>query len=198
MLFGEIFVRESFHKFVSRAGDYISNTCGGAGPFPAFRRLDCSGELPKESWDFYDDYAKNCLKGKVMPAPTPTPPAPRPEPKPYPTPTSPTKPYYPPDDNKPVKPYNPPSDDNVSPTKPYVRPERKSHFFRNVFFLLMVGGVGFFVYKRRSDAFSFVRYRRARNYMGGGESEMMYSGLSMDESTSFEPPSLPPRPSALG
>ena len=42
---------------------YIENQCGGAGPFPAFRRLDCGGEISKPAWDFYTEYSRDCLEG---------------------------------------------------------------------------------------------------------------------------------------
>ena len=58
--------------------DYVSDTCGGAGTFPAFRRLDCASEIPKAAWDFYWLYAKECL-GPVPPTsgnkPSPPPPS---------------------------------------------------------------------------------------------------------------------------
>jgi len=71
----------------------------------------------------------------------------------------------------------------------------------------MVGGVGYYVYKRRSE-FSFVRYRRIGGldggfggFRGGASNNMdddgMYSGLSLESSTNFEPPSLPPTPMSM-
>merc|ERR1712048_83082 len=44
---------------------FVSKSCGGAGPFPAFRRLDCGDELEAETWQFYKDYKKSCLGGDL-------------------------------------------------------------------------------------------------------------------------------------
>jgi hypothetical protein len=96
-----------------------------------------------------------------------------------------------------AKRYVPPEDAGKTPSSPKKEKKKgkKHHFFRNVFFLGIIGGVGYWYYKKRSEAFSFVRYRRGpRNF--GGDSEM-YTGLAMDGSSSFEPPSLPPPPSAI-
>eukprot|EP00531_Pseudo-nitzschia_arenysensis_P006046 CAMPEP_0116126648 /NCGR_PEP_ID=MMETSP0329-20121206/6440_1 /TAXON_ID=697910 /ORGANISM="Pseudo-nitzschia arenysensis, Strain B593" /LENGTH=867 /DNA_ID=CAMNT_0003620737 /DNA_START=148 /DNA_END=2751 /DNA_ORIENTATION=+ len=113
--------------------EYVKNDCGNAGPFPAFRRLDCEDEISEESWDFYKDFAKKCLKGSDGVAPTlppfPKPPPPKPTPvkpqsaptaKPYiPSTGKPTpKPYIPSDDKPTAKP-DVPSDDKPT-AKPYV------------------------------------------------------------------------------
>jgi len=199
--------------------EYTKNDCGGAGAFPAFRRLDCEGEIPDEAWTFYKSFSKSCLKGadgippKDNPTPKPyVPSTPTPPPAPYPTP----KPYVPEDGGGP-KPYVP-SDSSKpyvpSDSKPYVpsdskqtTPKKKSKWFRNLMILMALGGIGYFVYKRRSDGFNFVQYRRRvfGNRFGGfdygmvntggpGENEM-YSNLNL--STSFEPPSLPPTPQMM-
>lgn len=84
-----------------------------------------------------------------------------------------------------------PSDDK--PYQPAEKKKKKHRFLNFLLLLVVVGGVAYVYQKRRSE-FQFIRYRRARNY--GGDSEM-YSGLSMESSTSFEPPTLPPTPSAL-
>ena len=186
-------------------GDFIKKGCGGAGPFPAFRRLDCGRELPKESWDFYSDYARGCLKGDdgIPPSPPATPTAPITPTAPVPVPTSPVpKPAPVPAGNKPTpKPYVPPEDD----PKPYIpsdqkdstaptKSKKKGHLWRNFFLLCLVAGGCYIYYKRRTDTFNFVRYRRTRNFdYDAGKSEM-YS----NNSTSFEPPSLPPTPTAMG
>jgi len=89
-----------------------------------------------------------------------------------------------------------PEDDYAPPKKEYVPDRKTSHFWRNILIIGILCGGGFWIYKRRQESFSFVRYRRApRNF--GGDNEMMYSGLAMDSSTSFEPPTLPPPPSAI-
>lgn len=203
-------------------GTFMHDGCGGAGPFPAFRRLDCADEISKASWDFYQDYASHCLDayeppkpsspsgsggdGRYVPMPsTPAPyasptkppnPAPTGASTPRPTPV----PYTPPSSGGDSKPYVPPDDDDtIVPYKP-AGSKKKSHHFRNFVIFCVICGAGFYYYKRRTDAFSFVRYRQSRNY-AGGESEMYsapYSGLTMDSgSNSFQPPSLPPTPSAI-
>jgi hypothetical protein len=198
--------------------EYTKNDCGGAGAFPAFRRLDCEGEIPDEAWSFYKKFSKSCLKGadgippKDSPTPkpyvpsTPTsapqtkPPVPVPTPGDKPTP----KPYIPSDGGG-SKPYIP-SDDKSS-TNSDKKEKNKSHWFRNLLIICVLGGVGYYVYKKRSDGFNFVQYRRRvfGNRFGGGfdygmvstgpaESEM-YSNLN--SSTSFEPPQLPPTPQMM-
>lgn len=100
---------------------YVKGDCGGAGPFPAFRRLDCGDEISESAWDFYKDFAKNCLKGSDGIAPT-LPPYPKPPPpKPNASPTR--QPYVPPTDKPTQKPYIP-SDDKPT-QKPYVPSDDK-------------------------------------------------------------------------
>jgi hypothetical protein len=203
--------------------------CGGDQPFPIFRRLDCQAEVSDEAWRFFQDYSKTCLGNTIAPTPAvaPTPAAPVPTPAIAPTPASaPTKPYVPPPDNR--APYSPPEKKDK---KPYIPPEergkpssssssspaasdtpkKKSHWFRNLFWLLLLGGLGYYCYQRRcADSFNINRYRRMAslrgrtgNFFGGGpgggmsDSDGMYSGLAMDSSTTFEPPSLPPPPSTF-
>ena len=180
--------------------------------------MDCGGEIPKSSWDFYNLFARSCLTGDngIPPKPAPTvtaAPAPTPKVNPVAPPvTIPTlspgvKPVpgvTPPTKSDPTgpKPYVPPEDGGNTPSSPKKEKKGKKHyFFRNVFSLGIIGGAGYWYYKKRSEAFSFVRYRRGpRNF--GGDREMYtglamygsssYTGLAMDESSSFEPPSLPP------
>lgn len=199
------------------SGKYVHNTCGGAGPFPAFRRLDCAeeDEVPKPAWDFYIEYSRACLKSQPQPAPTtrPYPPPTTGTPGtivPVPAPTrKPTPAFVPPTGNRPTpKPYVPsepyvPYDSSTAKTSTYSSgsesTEKKSNWVRNLFFVAIIGAAGLFYYKRRSDQFSFVRYRTTRNY-AGGESEMYsapYSGLALDSSTTFQPPSLPPTPAEM-
>lgn len=220
---------------------YVEKNCGGAGPFPAFRRLDCGTELSTAAWDFYSDYADGCLEKK--PRPTPATPAKsptksptrRPTPAPAPAPDDPSpskkKTPYVPTDNKGKGKYVPPEDkgkdkddgkDDKKSSSDYKpsdsKQKKKSHWFRNLFLLCLLGGGGYYVHKRRSDGFSFVRYRRGGGYGGlgaggfggvfggGGADDGMYSGLAMESSysgvgmessTSFAPPTLPPMPSAI-
>jgi hypothetical protein len=199
--------------------DYVKHDCGDSNlAFPAFRRLDCEGEIPDEAWSFYKTFGKKCLKGSDGIAPSDPPPIAPSNPVPSPTKGPDSKPSA---ANKPTpKPYIP-SDGGGS--KPYVPSDdrgsdsgsssdnsskKKSHWFRNLLIILAVGGVGYYVYKKRSDGFNFVQYRRrvfgnrfggGFDYgmvnTGGGESEM-YSNLN--SSTTFEPPSLPPTPQMMG
>lgn len=206
-------------------GDFAKfDNCGGVGPFPAFRRLDCAEQLRQDSWDFYKAFRNNCLKGDDGIAPTgppvsqspvaPTPTSPITKPTFAPVSESPMgqptlKPYIPPDAS-PSRPYTPePSSDPVTNPTPYVPSDqkspaagekKKSHFFRNFFFICLLGAGGYYVYKRRFDSFNFVQYRR-RGGAGPGYN-MMYSGESemfsnLNSSTTFEPPSLPPTPTAM-
>jgi uncharacterized membrane protein YgcG len=220
---------------------FVHDGCGGAGPFPAFRRLDCDeegeGSISEAAWDFYKQYSGACLPpeedtgddkpsgGDVKPVAPVAPPTPRPTvraptaPKPAPTPATPrptSKPYIPSGSSGSSSSSSfgsggssgSSSSSSSSNSIPYV-PQGdsydssfqssssggSSHRLRNFLIFCVLGGVGFVYYKRRSDAFSFVRYRNTRNY-AGGESEMYsapYSGLTMDSgSGAFQPPSLPP------
>lgn len=211
--------------------NYIRDNCGGVGPFPAFRRLDCDKEVSDEAWSFYQQYSKSCLKGEPLPpqpqpqpkptpkpAPAPTPsdpqPAPTPPPQPQPSPPKP-KPYVPPgDDPSPSgpKPYVPPDSKDKTTPKPYVPPdssggksspsytppEKKKgmSWFWTFVLLCVLGGGVYFYFKRRTEGFNFIRYRRMRNNFR--DDSDMYSGLALESSTNFEPPHLPPTPAAMG
>jgi hypothetical protein len=133
------------------------------------------------------------------PTPVPGPPQEKPTPKPY-IPNG-------------GKPYNP-SDDTGSDSKASSTTKKsKSHWFRNMILMCLLGGAGYYIYKKRFNDFNFVQYRRrmfnggASSLVGGGggnfgygrvnstgmgESEMYVSNLN--SSTSFEPPTLPPTP----
>lgn len=177
--------------------EYMKNDCGNAGPFPAFRRLDCIYEIEEDAWDFYKKFSKNCLKGSdgippsqppsPTPAPLPTPDAPKPNPKPAPKPapkpvpvpvpvptpsdpgTKPTpKPYVPADDDN-AQPYKPKDDDSEGDKNS----KSSSHWFRNLVVLCALGGVGYVVYKKRFDGFNFVQYRR-RVFGGRGSAGLGY------------------------
>jgi len=191
----------------------IFNTCGGVGPFPGFRRLDCDKEVSSEAWEFYQTFSKNCKAsdfgmptlGPASPAAppadvpvtnapnvSPTAPSARPV-VPYPT----LKPYVPPDAS-PTVPYSPPSQDSPSPI-PYPTPyipaadqkadaneqQKESHIFRNFFILCLLGGGGYYVYKKRFATFSFIQSRRR----GGGSYNMMHNngnpGVYRGESEMF-------------
>jgi len=190
----------------------IFNTCGGVGPFPGFRRLDCDKEVSSEAWEFYQTFSKNCKAsdfgmptlGPASPAAppadvpvtnapnvSPTAPSARPV-VPYPT----LKPYVPPDAS-PTVPYSPPSQDSPSPIPyptPYIPADQKadaneqqkeSHIFRNFFILCLLGGGGYYVYKKRFATFSFIQSRRR----GGGSYNMMHNngnpGVYRGESEMF-------------
>ncbi len=180
-----------------KTGDYVQNSCGGVGAFPAFRRLDCERELPKQSWDFYQDYSKKCLKksGGNKPVPVPSPKHHSDHHAPRPTYHAPVTPYVPKNDVEP----NVPDEDVKPEPEPYV-PEEKKHthgFLWFVFTSAIVGGAGYWYRKKRMDSFDFTRYRRvrARNY---GQDTDLFEGLSSNNAaSSFEPPSLPPPPSAM-
>jgi len=185
--------------------DYVKTTCGDAGPFPAFRRLDCGGEISKASWDFYKTYARDCLQGDdgIPPSESPGDKTPAPTPPPskggggssVKTPIPTAKPYVP-DGGGGYKPYVPSNDDDDtgSDSKP-----KTSHFWRNILIMGVLGGGGYWYYKRHSESFSFIRYRQAPRNFGGSDGNTLYNGLAMESGASnFEPPSLPPPPSAMG
>ena len=223
---------------------YVKSNCGGAGPFPVFRRLDCGEELSSTAWDFYTDFAGSCLKSdksapKPAPSSTPAPSAKADSSDDDVSPAPPSKkkkPYVPPEDrdkkDKKKDPDVPPEnldgdDDAAAPADDTDSDEKQkynsagkkksSHWFRNFVMLCLIGGGGYYYYKRQSEGFSFVRHRRFRNFGGGfggfgggGASnpldDGMYSGLAMESSytgsgmessVSFEPPTLPPMPSAI-
>jgi hypothetical protein len=195
--------------------EYTKNGCGGVGAFPAFRKLDCDKEIDNDAWQFYKKFSKNCLKGDAGKPPDVTPAA-----APTKTPTAPTSPVEPPipaptnkkpsDGAKPTpKPYIP---SDSSDSKPYTpsdakgKSKKKSHWFRNLLIVCALGGGGYYLYKRRVDAFHFVQYRRVRNFGNfgydahGGDDDAAGGGMysNLNSSTSFEPPSLPPTPQMMG
>jgi hypothetical protein len=53
------------------------------------------------------------------------------------------------------------------------------------------------IYKRRADGFNFVPYRQLRHNYSNFDDQDMYSGLALESSTTFEPPTLPPTPMQL-
>uniref|UniRef100_A0A7S2W8B7 LNR domain-containing protein n=1 Tax=Eucampia antarctica TaxID=49252 RepID=A0A7S2W8B7_9STRA len=171
---------------------YVEDRCGNVGPFPAFRKLDCDGEIPKQAWDFYLDYNSRCVKEKndnTKPVPKRVPSSTKyPKKKPY---KAPTTPYVAPPDT-------PEESGNADPVPYEPEEKRKKHhyllFFVSIF---SIGGVGYWYKKKKMESFDFTRYRRvrARNY---GQDSNMFEGLSSNNAaSSFEPPSLPPPPSGL-
>lgn len=185
--------------------DFMANNCGGSLPFPSFRHLDCQKEIPIASWDFYNLYSKFCVDSSSLtnaPAPVPVPPpvTPKVATKP-PTPYQPVKPsnIKPPDGKFPSN-----SEDKSDKRPTYKSPDektKKSHWFRNLVLVCAACGIGYYIYKKQSDGFSFVRYRRMTNFGSGGGYGMddsdMFSGLALESSTTFEPPSLPPTPMSM-
>jgi len=194
--------------------EYVKNMCGGAGPFPAFRRLDCGGEIAKSAWDFHTMYERGCLKSSSSSSSSntsPSPPTPAVSPTPYMPPssshTAPTqkkqyKPYSANGDSDEKKPYYSPAEPDSDSTSSYTE-KKTHHFFRNAFILMVLGGVGFVWHKKRRENFNYMRFRQlreARNYAGGlnaggADTGGEYTGVSMADSCSFEPPTLPPLPS---
>lgn len=193
--------------------DFAKNDCGGAGPFPAFRRLDCEDEIPEEAWDFYKLFSKKCLKGSDGVAPT-EPPAPKsPIPKPTPVEPQPVPTSAPvqvrtvePAERPTLKPYIP-SDDDAEAYEPYYEAEKtsKSRWFRKFLVFSAVAGIGYYVYKKRYDGFNIMQYRRRGFGDGNFEYGMVNSGGvresemygNLNSSTTFEPPSLPPTPQMM-
>jgi hypothetical protein len=197
--------------------EFVKNDCGNAGPFPAFRRLDCQDEIPDEAWDFYKKFAKKCLKGSDGVAPTeppaPKPPTPKPvpdDPKPSPTPDPKPAPNPVPvpsptvtTDRPTPKPYIPSDDSDYTPSSD-AEEKKKSHWFRNMLVVGVLAALGYFVYKKRFDGFNFLQYRRRTFGRGGFQYGMVNSGMGENEmygnlnsSTTFEPPSLPPTPQQM-
>ena len=199
--------------------EYVQASCGGVGAFPAFRRMDCGKEIAKAAWDFHIGYSRGCLKSSGESSPSssssssiPVNPSstPKSAPVPHPLPKIPSK------EKKAYTPYH--SNGATDEKKPYYSPSYSSpdssteesttkakktthHFARNSFLVLVLAGVGLFVYKKRRENFNYARFRQlreARNYAGGlnpGNAE--YTGVSMSDSCSFEPPTLPPTPSNM-
>merc|ERR1712183_116504 len=144
------------------------------------------------------------------PVPVPVPlPTNKPNLAPVPAPTPATqennptaKPYIPSDDNG-IKPYVPSSETDSDSNK-----KLKSHWFRNLMIFCALCGVGYCMFKKRSNEFNCIQYGRSMfgnrlrggfnyglvNSSGIGESEM-YS--SLNSSTTFEPPTLPPTPQMM-
>jgi hypothetical protein len=187
---------------------YVENLCGGAGPFPAFRRLDCGGEIAKPAWDFHTMYERGCLKTSSNPNGSPSIPNP-PQVNPL-TPvtpkTTPEKKQYQPSGSDEKKPYYSSPDSEPAPdtTPSHAEKTRTHHFFGYTFILMVLLSVGYIWNKKRRENFDYMRFRQlreARNYAGGlnsgfgARSGGDYAGLSMADSCSFEPPSLPPMPS---
>jgi hypothetical protein len=167
--------------------------CNGSGAFPAFRRLDCGKEISKGAWDFFNEYSKACVQGSSgggdnapIPPVTPTTAPIAPLPIPSGGDSSPSSTSTP----KPTVPYVPNPDDPLSPGKQAASTwKTRRHPF---LWLLVLGGVGFAVYKvakrrRHTSAFDFVRYHR---HLNTRDDELDAELFNQRETGSFEPPSV--------
>ncbi|KAL7545476.1 hypothetical protein ACHAWF_008825 [Thalassiosira exigua] len=152
---------------------YVKHLCGGAGPFPAFRRLDCGKEVAKSVWDFHTLYQRGCLKKK----------------------TSHTHTHQPNSANGSRLENESNANARLTKTHHFVR-----NFF---FALLAIPVVYLVQKRRQENFkyMKFIQMREARinfvgnqPYSGGGCRE--YGNISMTDSCSFEPPLLPPTPSS--
>jgi len=157
--------------------DFVKEGCGGSGAFPAFRKLDCGGEIPKKNWDFWNDYSVGCALAVED------------------------------DDEVPVSPPEFEDDDNVKPMpKPEPSPgkddggsnTKKGGAAGPVIGVLCTLGVvvgGAVMYKRRSDSNamgSAYRYRPQRDSSDSDVGSELFSGMNMGVNAgSFKPPSVP-------
>lgn len=204
----------------------MNERCGNLGVFPALRQLDCSAEITQESWKMYVDFQNFCMKttidpipeSKPNPLPYPTAPPPSPARKPYVPSETKSRPGIPV-----INPANEPLPDvwpNNSPHKQYVPPEERGRRpFRRFLQICVLGGIGYLLFTKRHliDFSRFSRFRtsmtRVRNFYppqynnynygndSGGDDSGMYESLTLTDmggSSSFQPPTLPPGPSAYG
>ena len=152
--------------------NYVKEGCGGAGAFPAFRRLDCGGEIPKKNWDMWNAYSTGCALAEDDDLPVPPSPSP-----PTPVPPTPTPP-------------------DVAPGGGGKGGGGKSGSGAGTV-LGVLFGVGAVVgaavwYKRKKDGQTFAgayRYRPQRDSDAESGQEL-FSGLSVN-SGSFKPPVIP-------
>jgi hypothetical protein len=118
---------------------YVERGCSGSGVFPAFRKLDCQGEIPSEAWDFYKQYSSNCI-GRPNSSPISTPSVQAT------TSTSNNKAY--------------------ESTNGSTASTRGGNWHSlKILFCVSVFALGCYSYYRhRTNQFDFVQYRRARNF----------------------------------
>lgn len=186
---------------------FVSGGCGGSGAFPSLRKMDCGvgKEVSKSVWDFYKVFNRECwdeivndtpggAPPDVAPPPSyPTPIKPKPGavPNPKPTPYSPWKPSQS-EEKKKYYSSSDPEEDEADTEKSYK--ESKPHHY--ILYPVVILGfliTGYVWQKKRKENFNYMRFRQmraARNFGGDGD----YHGVSMADSTSFEPATLPPRP----
>lgn len=200
--------------------EFVAGGCGSVGPFPAFRRLDCGGEIPKPAWDFYTRYSRGCVKNSdVKPSNSassssaskskflpnkPNDPKPKDKhgvvPPPPPLPPKPVVPYTPSSSSsnslpsslepKPYVPYSAATSSSSHQTATKENDKKKSHYFLSFTLLFSIIAAGAYIYKKRNEDFDFRQYRRTHNSRSYDQSDGLYSGLT--SSSSFEPPTLPP------
>lgn len=197
--------------------EFVSGGCGESGAFPSLRKMDCGvgKEVAKSVWDFYKIFNRDCWDeiirdnpgaggdSDVAPsfpttpvAPKPSPPVP--SPRVQPTPKQPYSPWQPSAHEEKKKYYSPADQDPESePDTEKAYTETKSHHY--ILYPVVILGLlagGYVWYKKRKENFNYMRFRQmraARNFGGDGD----YHGVSMADSTSFEPATLPPRPDGL-
>ena len=127
--------------------------------------------------------------------PTPIVPKPGAVPNPKPSTPHPPHPWKPsqPEEKKKYYSSSDPEEENEADTEKTYK-ETKSHHY--ILYPLVIIGLLIMAYtwhKKRKENFNYMRFRQmraARNFGGEGD----YHGVSMADSTSFEPASLPPRP----
>eukprot|EP00541_Cyclophora_tenuis_P014858 CAMPEP_0116549496 /NCGR_PEP_ID=MMETSP0397-20121206/4907_1 /TAXON_ID=216820 /ORGANISM="Cyclophora tenuis, Strain ECT3854" /LENGTH=363 /DNA_ID=CAMNT_0004074229 /DNA_START=37 /DNA_END=1128 /DNA_ORIENTATION=- len=178
---------------------YVTNGCGGAGTFPSFRKLDCGQEIDGSAWNFYNIFSLHCSgPGQEMPI-IASPIFSYESPIQSPAAASPLTP-------RPTKVYVSRDDDYYSSAQDqqtYTEKNSSSSFamWMIVISFTVLGGAGYYIYKKRQESFTFVRYRRAprHQHFHGVDNGMMYSGLDITLTTNtgssntstFEPPTLP-------
>ena len=179
--------------------EYVSRGCGGSGTFPSLRKMDCGvgKEVSKSVWDFYKIFNRECWDEIIKDTPGGVP---SDSANPYPTPVAPPVPSTPHSAWNPptpeVKPkYYSPSESDPEPDaeKTYIETKTHHSYILFPFVALAFLITGYVWHKKRRENFNYMRFRQmraARNFGGGGD----YHDLSMADSTSFEPATLPPRP----
>ena len=194
--------------------DFVAKGCGGSGAFPALRKMDCGvgKEVSKSVWDFYKIFNRECWDEIIKDNPEgsssdiapsyPTPPvAPKPSP-PVPSPRqppTPKKPYSPwtPTVPEEKKKYYSPSDPEPEPdTEKAYAVSKSHHYILYPLFIIGFIATGYVWHKKRKENFDYMRFRQrraARNFGGDGD----YNEVSMADSTSFVPASLPPTPESF-
>lgn len=201
---------------------YIKSGCGGVGAYPAsFRRLDCAEEISLSSWDFYLTFRKKCLldDGYKRPRTTLVPMISLDdavdfsleddysfedsEEIPFSMETSKTSKETLPTTKTGYVPLEQRTSGSTASNSnqqiDYVEPvKKKTPWVRNVLIICILGYFGFYVYKKRTDSFAFVQYRRmgprALYPSYDNDFDDATNGLAM--TSTFQPPSLPSSPSS--